>query len=51
MECSNCTWVGTISKNLRRPSDTTKGPSHPTCPECGERLDKSDGGNRDLIMK
>lgn len=50
MECSNCTWAGEVTKNLRRPSDA-KGPSYQTCPECGSRLEKSSGGDRDLIMK
>jgi len=47
MRCPNCNARIGVSKNLRPGKNDTPD----TCDECGESLDKSEGGNRDLIMK
>lgn len=47
MQCPNCHEPVEVSKNLQ----PEKSASPQNCSNCGESLDKSEGGNRDLIMK
>lgn len=47
MDCPTCGVSIAVRKNLQ----TGKAAQPDSCPECGESLDKSEGGNRDLIAK